>query len=231
MLRPRILLLAIVLCAVPQTTHAAVTTYTTQASFLADVETGYYLETFNSLPPPAPPQDLGNGPLPFSGNGFSYSASATNGFFSAGSVADVWLSTNTATDSIVFNFTTPITAVGGNFFTSDINGLFAAGDITLQLVDGSSVPPEGPFATATSTFRGFISTQTITSLTVTATQPAVGFRWPTVNDLIVGNAADDNGGGGGGSGSSTVPEPTTIAVFGLMGVAGFVARRRKLARV
>jgi hypothetical protein len=45
--------------------------YTDQASFLANVSSGYYLETFDSLP-------LGSIPNPqsFSQNGFSYSGNA-----------------------------------------------------------------------------------------------------------------------------------------------------------
>jgi hypothetical protein len=69
-------------------TLQATSIYTNQATFLSNVQAGYYLETFDSLP-----TGFVASPHGFSGNGFSYTASADHlNFFNSGSGSDVWLS-------------------------------------------------------------------------------------------------------------------------------------------
>ncbi|HLK55431.1 MAG TPA: hypothetical protein VKU00_02645, partial [Chthonomonadaceae bacterium] len=106
--------------------NAQTTVYTDQATFLANVQSGYYLETFDSQPINTQVPS----PLSFSSNGFSYTASVPDltspsgpgNFFNVGTVSDVWLSTDLQGDPITFNFTSGnVTAVGGNFFNTDVN--------------------------------------------------------------------------------------------------------------
>jgi hypothetical protein len=189
--------------------NAQTITYTNQSTFLANVAPGYYLENFNSL---------NNGtfysaPLNFSGNGFAYTATATNGLYGAAGNGGSSLSTNVATDPIVFTFTgAPVTAIGGNFFGSDINGNFSAANINITLSNGFTTTLTTPSLTA---FNGFtVSSGSISTLTVSSVQPQSGFRWPTVDNLIVGTAA------------TAVPEPGSIALLVGAGIGGLMIRRR-----
>ena len=195
-----------------QTTRADMV-YTDQASFLANLQPGYYLETFDSLP-----QGMDIGPaLSFSQSGFGYTASVfysnIDGFWNEGPDNDVWLSTDFEGDPIVFQSTSGfIEAVGGYFFPSDIDGNLAPGTITLTLDDGTSYSVTNPSDT---TFVGFIASAPISSLTVSTDS-----NWVTVNDFIVG--------------ASTVPEPSTLVLSvtgAALGLAVGLANRRARRRV
>lgn len=175
--------------------------YTDQTAFLAHVKPGYSLETFDALPQYT--EVLA--PLAFSALGFSYTASAesefTSGnFFPAGTLSDVWLSTNGVSDDIVFEFTSGnVTAVGGFFFrTSTFGEVVTAGTVTLTLDNGTVYSTDAPSANS---FVGFTTTSPIFSLSV-GVEPVGGFLedFATANDLIVGVA---------------VPEPSTLALAGL----------------
>jgi hypothetical protein len=167
--------------------QAALTVYTSQAAFLAAV-TAPGIDTFNDF------SITGSTPSPINriaGGLYSYTGTvSTTSFFGAGTAADHWLSTNTATDTITFNaFPANVRAIGGFFFGSDISGLFASGNITVVAADGSGTSTQTIVGAATSSFRGFVSDGTLTSLTVTSVQPVSGFLWPTVNDLILAASA------------------------------------------
>ena len=184
-------------------------TYTSQSSFLAAIQSGYYLETFDSLPG----YNSVSSPMTFSQNGFSYSAAASSGLYGVtpdlGVPADHALSTNGSSDAITFTFTSGnITAVGGQFFQTAFDGTQTPGDATVTFNDGTT-------ATLTATagtpqpFFGYVSTVPILSLTVTVPQ-----NFATVNNFIA------------------TPEPGSLALLVGMSVtgAGFLARRRHNAR-
>jgi hypothetical protein len=215
--------------------HAQTSTYSDQATFLAHVQPGYYLETFDTQPLNSPVDS----PLSFSSNGFSYTASVPDvqnssggfdpgSFFNVGTSSDVWLSTNLSQDTITFNFTSGnVTAVGGNFFNTDVDGNVSNGTIDLLLSDGTSLTLTNPTDT---TFAGFTSGQTITSLMVTPIAPTNPdgsplldsngnpvVTWATVNNLIVGAALPT---------TSATPEPGATALLVGMGATGLVALRR-----
>jgi len=124
-LRP---LAAAALLAVAGASHAALTVYTSSASFLAAV-TAAGVDDFTGF------SITGSTPSPITrtAGAYTYTATAsTTSFFGAGTTANPWLSTNTATDTATFNvLTSGVTAFGGNFFGSDINGSFLSGDVTL----------------------------------------------------------------------------------------------------
>lgn len=202
--------------AVCGTANAAITIYTDQASFLAAISAPA-TDTFNNL------SITSSTPSPLNRTAGSYGYRATvstTSFFGAGTNADHWLSTNTATDTITLtNFTGGVYGVGGNFFGSDINGSFAAGSVTLTATDASGTQTHTIVGASTGSFLGFVSDTGVTNVTLAAVQPNSNFLWPTANNVILGGQL------------APVPEPATwammIAGFGLIGAS----MRRKIATV
>ena len=200
--------------------QAAITVYTTLAAFNAatmaqgtDTYTGFSIT--GSTP----------SPIMRTAGVYGYTAAAsTSSFFGAGTTGNPWLSTNTATDTITFNtFTGGVQAAGGNFFDSNVSGAFAAGDITITATDSSGTVTQTIVGATTASFRGFVSTGVLTSLTVAAVQPASPI-WPTVDNLVLAKRAEVVAG--------AVPETGTwlmmLAGFGLVGGA---MRRRATVRI
>ena len=190
--------------------QAALTVYTSQANFLAAVNApGTDSYTGFSLTGSTP------SPITRSAGSYQYTATAeTSSFFGAGTTANPWLSTNTAADTITFNaFTGGANAIGGNFFGSDINGIFSSGNITLVATDSLGATSSQTIVGATTTsFLGFVSSGTIASLVVQSVQGASPL-WPTVDNLTLAVA---------------VPEPGTHAMLlAGLGVVGLMARRRR----
>jgi hypothetical protein len=174
------------------TTTRATTIFTNQAAFLAATQPGFYLETFNSLPLGTIPPTLAS-PLNFSKNGFSYSASTASGqdFFNIGPTGDVWLSTFHEFDPIVFNVTSNnVTAIGGFFFLTDINGNISNGTVTVTLNNGSMFSINNASSTS---FIGFTTSLPIQSLTVTPPSSGPSLIFATVNDFITGAAVPETG--------------------------------------
>ena len=192
--------------------QAAVTVYTTQASFLAAV-TAPGVDTYTgfSISNPTP------SPINRTAGAYGYTATAeTSSFFGAGTTANPWLSTNIAADDVTFsNFTGGVGAIGGLFFGSDISGLFAAGEISLEATDSFGATSTYTVTAATvNSFVGFVSTGAISSLVVSAVQGASPL-WPTIDNLTLAQAAP-------------IPEPGTYGLLlAGLGVVGFVARRRR----
>jgi hypothetical protein len=205
---------AIVIAGTSGTAYAGPTIYNTQAAFLAAVGTTG-VDTFDNF------SNTGSTPSPITrpAGSFGYTAAAsTSSFFGAGSGADHWLSTNTATDSITFSgFTGGVSGFGGFFFGSDISGAFAAGSVTLTATDASGTSTFTITNATTSSFLGFVSSGPLLSATLTAVQPTSGPLWSTANDLTLAGAAATPG----------VPEPATWAMLLMgFGAVGFAMRRR-----
>jgi len=196
-------LIATVFCA----PVSAALIFTSPETFLPNVEPGAFLNPFSSG---------GNGgsaaipSLEFSGSGFSYTVTAdASGLYADNLTVGNW---NSA-DPVVFTFTgTPVTAIGGNFFLTDINGnFFDDFQVTIQLSDDTS---ETFTATSTNAYRGFISTgPAITSMIL----PPVT-RFHNVDNLTVGTAV-------------AVPEPTTFSLIASVGAITLFVRRRRLSKV
>lgn len=179
---------------------AAVDVYTDQASFLAAISTGYYLETFDGVEASPEP------PIPFSSLGFEYEANVPGGSFvnyaNPSDASDIWLSTNVAFDSLQFSFTSGnVTAVGGFFFTAVLSGAPATVDLHVETDQNAEVLTPGG-ADPELTFLGFVSDVPFTSLALSSISPDGFPHWPVANDLIVGMA---------------VPEPSSAALL-LLGV-------------
>lgn len=183
-------------------TAGTATVFTDVASFMANVQMGSFTNDFATAPVGA------SGPLNFGPvNGFAYTVGAvgagTNQLFNDPGI----ISTDSALDAIVVTFTgAPVTAVGGNFWASDINFFPTGTDITISLSDGTNVSYT---STGPNDFRGFISDVAITSMTIDAPE-GLGNAWATMDNLIVGAA---------------VPAPGAVAVLGLAGLAGIRRRR------
>lgn len=198
--------------------QAAISVYTSQASYLAAISAPG-VDTYENF------SITGSTPSPVvrTAGSYGYTANATPAgtFFGAGSNADRWLSTNTATDSVIFNaFTGGVRGLGGFFFGSDINGQFRAGSIIVTATDASGTVSQTITGATTSSFLGFVSTGPLLSASVSAVQPTGAFLWPTINNLTLGSAA-----------VAPVPEPGTWAMlilgFGLLGSFMRSAKRQK----
>lgn len=194
--------LAALLCAAASS-QAAITTYTNQADFLAAVSAPGY-DSYDDLT-----VDLYGTTLDRTAGAYAYQAYATGGLYGAGTGADHWLSTNLSLDPIVFqNFSSGVTAFGGNFFGSDISGGYIPnGNLILTADDGSTVTYALNGATQTS-FLGFVSDTALSSVVLSTDG---GAYWPTANNVVL-----------------AVPEP---ASYGMMlaglGCVGLIARRRR----
>jgi hypothetical protein len=195
------LLSAVALAALSASTLASTTTYTDSATFLTHVAAGSYFQNFNGLPnPPA-------GPVPFSGNGFSYSASAPSDIYLAGG----FLGTSQINEALTINFASNITAFGANFFITDIDDAFQAISVTLTLYDGT-VETFIPTSLSDS-YRGFTSNVAFTSLVISKPGQSL---YAGLDNLTVGTTPDGN----------PIPEPTSVLLAGL-GLAGLLVARRR----
>ncbi len=198
--------------------QAAITVYTSLAAFNAatmmpgtDTYTGFSIT------------GVTGSPIVRTAGAYGYTAATPGDFFGAGTVANPWLSTNTATDTMTFNtFTGGSNGVGGNFFGSDIAGAFQAGNITVVATDASGSVTQTIVGATTGSFLGFVSTTAVTSLTVTSVQGATPL-WGTVDNLVFAKRAGV---------VAAIPESSTwlmmLAGFGLVGGA---MRRRSTVRI
>lgn len=189
---------ALVVCA--GSAMASSTVYTDSASFLANVQPGFFFNDFATVPVGSVPS------VSASGNGFGYTITATgagsNNLFNDPGI----ISTDSALDAILVTFTgAPVTAIGGNFWASDISFFPTGTNVTINLSDGTNVsfPTTGP-----NTFRGFTSNVAITSMTIDAPESPAN-AWATMDNFYVGAA---------------IPAPGAVA---MLGVAGLAATRRR----
>ena len=195
--------------------NAAITTYTSQASYLSAVGTTG-VDTFDDLD--IAPYD---GPLTRTAGDYGYTVSAAPNsgeiWGASDDNADIWLTGGNRLDLVTFAPNTPLAGVGGFFFGSDLLGYSTSADyLTLSATDSTGVTVTYTINTPDlDSFVGFVSTGSLVSFSVTAgNQPGV---WATVNDLHLSAAAA----------VAPVPEPET---YGMMlaglGLLGAIARRK-----
>lgn len=187
---------AIALVAMAASSFASPTVFTSQADFLAHVQPGSYTENFDGL---------GNGPAgpqSFGTGPFAFTASSSQDLYLAGG----FLGTSQENDALTVNFGAGVNAFGADFFAVDLMDAWQAATLTLTLSDGSSFS----FAPASLAdgYRGFTSEVAITSLTISGPGNSL---YASLDNLTVGNG---------------VPEPASLALVGLAGVALFATRRR-----
>ena len=190
---------------------AASITYTDQSVFNAAV-TGQVTRNFAALDGYYP------SPLDVSFSGYTISASANGigpGLF-VGNPGGLF-STNTANEPLTFTFTGTLpTAVGGLFFTTDVNFNALSSTLTVSLNDGTFINLPAPSAlNLTGAFAGFTSDVGITSLVVGGPF-STSLAFATVTSLYVASGP-----------SATVPEPST-ALMSVVGLLGLVVYRKRM---
>jgi hypothetical protein len=178
----------LLLSAVSAQKVSAATVFTSSASFLSNVQPspGSYTEGFNA--------DFGNAAsgLEFSTNGFTYNVVAAGpeplDLYQSGD----FIATEATNEVLTINFTSGnVTAVGGNFYLTNVAEETVVASVTLTLSDSTTVS----FSSATSAeYRGFVSTGPfITSLVMSA--PGVNLR-NSIDNLTVG--------------ARIIPEPASV---------------------
>jgi hypothetical protein len=193
--------------------QAAIDVYFDEASFLAAVVNAA-TDTFDDLTPGA----AYDGPLMRSVGSHSYTVSTSPDspvLYGAGTAGDAWLSTDIASDFIVFDgFSPGVTAVGAYVFGSDSAGEFLQRGLTaVRVSNGVDTAVEFQFRAGTATYFGFVSDTPLLSFEVKTLYGQNTAIWPTINDLTL---------------AAAIPEPETYALM-LAGLAaiGFMARRRR----
>ncbi|RVU44264.1 PEP-CTERM sorting domain-containing protein [Rubrivivax rivuli] len=190
--------LAAALLAVSAAASAQTTTYTSAATFLANVAPGSYTEGF------ADPFFSGEPSATFTGNGFTYTVSAPGGVYGNGTL----IGTNLPTETLTVTFSgATVTAIGGNFWATNISDVFQPVPVTLTLSDGTTTTFT-PVSETTGSFRGFTTTLGITSMTIASTAGV----YAGMGNLTVGVAA--------------IPEPGTWLMMAL-GVGALLLRNSR----
>lgn len=192
----KVAFLVLVLAAV---TANAAQVYTNEADFKAAIGGTYLLEEFANYTYGAFTGDfLDIGPQ----NGFSGRISAEGGANSFLWSGDGNMSTNDATDYLRVDFTGADTfATGGWFFPSNIDGLYQAGPVVIDLSDSTHYefnPPNG------TTFVGFVASQKLDWIKIDCPESPAN-AWSTMDHYYIG-----------------VPEPASLALLAL----GLLIRRR-----
>lgn len=177
--------------------------FSTEAAFLAAVESPRLSEDFTGMGHPGPTLMLAQ-------NG--YGVQVTTGA-QALLVFDLsgnnYLTTSTSTSGfsapITLTFTTGnVTAVGGSFFQTSVGGAFLSSPVTLNFSDGTS---QVLTPSSNADFFGYTSTTPIASLTVS---PDASHHFVSIDNLRVGAAI--------------IPAP---GAMGLLAGAGLLAVRRR----
>jgi hypothetical protein len=161
------------------------------------------------------------GPLARAAGAFGYTASTSiSTFYGVPADLDAALSSNYAEAVVTFSgFGADVLAVGGNFFSADIDGLAIPGTLVLTAIDigGNSASRTLVNADAGS-FVGFVSELALFSVTLQATQPSPNLPvWAVADNLVLGSAL------------AAVPEPFSgsLMLAGLVSLA-FLTRRRSV---
>jgi hypothetical protein len=197
-------------------TAYAATLYTNSASFISQLEPGYYLENFNAKSGGA----LASGTT-FTNGLYTYtvSTSDTNGLYItpvSGVGGSNALSTNDTGFNIVVNFTSNnVTAVGGNFFLTDVSGDPIANSFSIGLSDGTTVNLTSTNSALTSPFEGFAAADSTSITSLSFTMPISSTnRYATIDNLYVGN-------------KKRIPEPSNVLGI-LVSASVLVLARKKI---
>jgi len=188
--------------------HADISTSTSLASFLAATGGGS-TDSFADL---TINSGLGTNTLARAAGPYGYTASTQTEFFVVPVASAVALSTGTYSDTISFaGFTSPVRALGANFYGTNILGEVAAGGLTVVATDINGLVKTQTLAgNSASGFLGFISDVPLVSVVLSMTTPNTSV-WATVDNVVL----------------SAVPEASTwlMALLGGAAVLRIVRRR------
>lgn len=203
-------------------TKADITTFTDSASFMSNVAPDYYLENFAAL---SDTESSYSGAQTFN-NSLTYSFGLTV-IQSDTSVGTLYtksdgsggfvVSTFNDDDVMVLTLGSNITAIGGNFFSTDYDFNADPGaEITITLDTGEFITlTSGTDISSDEPFGGFISSDPISSITVSSSGSG---HYPTLAKIVVG---------------TSVPEPSTWVMLmlgaGSLGYFRFRGARRMAA--
>ena len=159
-----------------------------------------------------------------SGNGFSYAATQSGGNPQTTFRANNLLQTNLSGLDLIFTATGGnYNAIGGNFFRTDSSGVFSAGSITVTVSNGTETAFQTytPTSATAGSFRGFVSTLPIATLTITGAPEGSGL-YNSADNLRVGTTV--------ASVNTAAPEPGSLALLlPVLGMVGMGIRKRRKA--
>lgn len=214
--KPLLLASALIAATYATPSHAAIATYTDQASFLSALNGAtIFQDPFN---------DISNGStlpsLSRTGNGLAVTYTAPpNGLYGlTGAIAS-----NTDIDNLVATLGPGIYAAGGNFYLTDQNGDFQPYPGQTISADASNgIDPISTLSASTnstSTFFGWISTTPLTSVTSTSGGHTPS-RWNSIDNFIVATAP---------LAPSPAPAsaPGPVPLFGALGALAWSRRLRQ----
>lgn len=160
--------------------------YTDRSAFLADLAIGAIQNPFDDVLPGA------SGELHYASAGFEYRIVVQFGAHNVLYNGAGFVSTASVDDDLVAfvsPFGVPVTAIGGNVWSSDLFLQPLGGPLELVLTDGTveEIDSQGP-----GDFRGFITDQPLSALSIRvpadqSSPPASSAdRWPTMDIRIIG---------------------------------------------
>ena len=184
---------------------SATVIYSTEATFVGAIQSGYFLNEFNDLNY----FDDAGASKSYSGSGYSYTITSPGDNGTLYAIEPGAISVGYQFYPLLVTFTSGnVSAVGGIDFLSDIHGFTVGGDVKVTLGDGTKV------TLASGGFAGFVSAgPAITSLEIVSL-PQDNGHYASLDHLYVGAAA--------------APEPTS-AVLLLSSGAMLLLRRRRAA--
>lgn len=200
-------LAAAALLATTAAAQAGISTITNAASFVA--QTGAAADNFADL---TINSALGTTSLARTVGAYGYSVQTETELYVVPVAGTVALSSGNYSDTLTLAvFTTPVRAIGGNFFATNILGELGSGAITLVATDVNGLSVTASLAGGSlSGFTGFVSDVDLASLRVSLTTPNTD-RYVSMDNVSL----------------SAVPEPQAwaMALLGLAALRG-AARRR-----
>jgi hypothetical protein len=172
------------LCPVTAVANAILNTYSSQSSFLSAVLPGSYQQTFSTR--------TTSTTLNYSGNGYSYTVKSTSPDLLQ--TAYGWLQETATNDTITITFTSGVvTALGADFFAVNLAAQPASTTVTLNF--GGGLTRSFTSAASSTSFTGYIFDTPLTSLTYSAQSSGLNFRYPALDNLVVGTATPEPGTG------------------------------------